>query len=102
MKARSIKGKSTGEIQAALRESMSDNFKPTLGIVFLSIKQDRDAVCELLTKEKIAIFGATTSGEFINGEIESGSIVIMLLDINPEYFKMVFMETGDHSTSENA
>jgi hypothetical protein len=102
MQARSIKGKSTGEIQAALRESMSDNFKPTLGIVFLSIKQDRDAVCELLTKENIAIFGATTSGEFTSGEIESGSIVIMLLDINAEHFKLVFMETGDHSTSENA
>ena len=102
MKAKSIKGKSPGEISAALQQSMADGFKPTLAIVFLSIKQDRDAVCNLLNKEGIAIFGATTSGEFIDGEIGEGSIVIMLLDINPAYFKLLFLETGDHTTLENA
>lgn len=40
MKAKSIKGKSTEEISSALTESMSDGFKPTLAIVFISVKQD--------------------------------------------------------------
>ena len=48
MKAKSIKGKSPEEIHSALEQSMSDGFKPTLAIVFISIKQDRKAVCEIL------------------------------------------------------
>ncbi len=111
MKAKSIKGNSTDQIRAALTETMADarpdsqdgrGFKPTLAIVFLSIKQDRDAIVSLLDKYAIQIFGATTSGEFIDGEIEEGSCVIMLMDMNPEYFRIVFSETGKHTTLENA
>jgi hypothetical protein len=102
MQAKSIKAKSTAEIKIAFQQSLSDGFKPTLAIVFLSIKQDRKAICEIFDKEGIAIFGATTSGEFIDGEIEEGSITVMLLDMNPDYFKMVFLETGEQSTFDNA
>jgi hypothetical protein len=41
MKAKSIKGKTAEEIEVALERSMSDGFKPTLAIVFISVKQDR-------------------------------------------------------------
>ncbi len=102
MHAKSIKGKSIEKITLAFTGCLSDTFKPALAIVFLSIKQDREAVCELLDNKGIAIFGATTSGEFIDGETEEGSIVIMLLDINPDDFKLVFMETGEQTTLENA
>jgi len=82
MKARSIKGRSTEEISAALTESMADGFKPTLAIVFISVKQDREVISRLLDEKGIQVFGATTAGEFIDGEIEEGSIVIMLLDMD--------------------
>ncbi len=62
MKAKSIKGKSTEEIKTALEQSMSDGFKPTLAIVFISIKQNRKAVCEILHQGGIDILGATSSG----------------------------------------
>ena len=48
MKAKSIKGKSPEEITTALQESTADGFKPTLAIVFLSIGQDREGICNLL------------------------------------------------------
>lgn len=102
MQAKSIKGKSTEEIKAAFEKCLSDTFKPTLAIVFLSIKQDRDAVCALLDKKGIAIFGATTSGEFIDSEIEEGSTVIMLLDMNPDYFKIAYQDTSGSSSYEVA
>lgn len=102
MKAKSIKGKSTEEIKAALTESMTDGFKPTLAIVFLSVKQDIEAISKLLDEKDIQIFGATTAGEFMDGEIEEGSIVIMLLDMNPAYFKMEFLETSLEKTFEDA
>lgn len=102
MIAKTIKGQSAEEVQTALHQCMSDKFKPTLAIVFMSIKQDREAVCELLNKEGISIFGSTTSGEFISPEISEGGIVIMLLDLNPAYFKIEFLETGNSSTYEAA
>jgi len=66
MKAKSIKGRTRDEIQIALRQSMNDGFKPTLAIVFLSVSQDRKAVCKVLSDAGIKIFGATTNGEFID------------------------------------
>jgi hypothetical protein len=102
MQAKSIKGKSPEEISAALTECMNGDFRPTLAIVFLSVKQDREAVSKLLDEKGIQIFGATTAGEFIDGEIEEGSIVILLLDMNPAYFKIEFLETNQETAFKDA
>lgn len=102
MKAKSIKGKSVEEIFAAFDNSIADGFKPTLAIVFISIKQDREGINALLNKNNIQIFGATTSGEFIDGEIGQGSIAMMLLDMKPEYFKILFQDASNHTTLQNA
>lgn len=101
MKAKTLKGKSFDEIQLALTENMADEFKPTLAVVFLSVKHDIQAISKLLDEKGIQIFGATTAGEFIDGEIEAGSIVMMLLDMNPSYFKMAFLETSQETAFED-
>jgi hypothetical protein len=67
MNAKSIKGSSRQEIQSALQQSMVDGFRQTLAIVFISVKQDRKSICEILRNEGIDIVGATSSGEFIDG-----------------------------------
>jgi len=90
MRAKSIKAKSPKEIDAALQECMFDGFKPTLAIVFLSIKQDRKKIAEILNSKNIDFFGATTAGEFIDGNYESGSIAILLLDMDKTCFKILF------------
>jgi hypothetical protein len=102
MKAKSIIGKSIEEIQSALQQYISSDFKPTLAIVFMSVKQDREALCKILNKEGLSIFGSTTAGEFISSEISEGGIAIMLLDVNPSYFKIVFMETGNSTAYDVA
>lgn len=102
MKAKSIKGNSSEEIKTGLKNTISENFKPTLAIVFISIKQDKEAICEMLHKEDIRIFGSTTAGEFISPELSEGGIAIMLLDIHPAYFEIAFMNTGDSSAFEAA
>ncbi len=102
MNAKSIKGKSTEEINTALNDTIDGKFKPTLAIVFISVKQDKEAISKLLDEKGIQIFGATTAGEFIDGEIEEGSIVMMLLDINPSYFKIEFLETSPETSLEDA
>ena len=92
MKAKSIKGKSTEEIQSAVQQSMADGFKPTLAICFISKSQDRVAIAALLDSNDIAVFGCTTNGEFIDEETEKGSAAILLLDMNKEYFQIYFEE----------
>ncbi len=88
MKAKSIKGNSTEEINNALQQSIADGFKPTLAVAFISIKQDRKAIVKLLQQHDIDIFGATSCGEFINGHQSEGEIVLLLMDVKREYFKI--------------
>ena len=97
MKAKTIKGNSPEEIKTALQQSITDGYKPTLAIVFISIKQDREAVSKVLDEEGIAIYGATTNGEFTGEGISSGEIAVMLLDINPSYFHLVFDEFSENN-----
>jgi len=92
MKAKSIKGKSPDEIQSALEQSMADGFKPTLAIVFISVSQNRKAVCQVLDDAGIKIFGATTNGEFIDENPDKLSVAVLLLDIQPAYFNILFAE----------
>lgn len=96
MKAKSIKGKSPQEIKTALDKSMANGFKPTLAFVFISIKQDIDTVCELLSQQDIQIFGATTGGEFIDGDIGAGTIAILLVDANPGHFLLLIDDYSDN------
>jgi hypothetical protein len=100
MKAKSIKGKSAEDIKSALGQSMTDGFKPTLAVVFLSVSQDRKAICNLLDSNGIAIFGATTSGEFIDEVTEKGTVVILLLDIKMDYFQIFFDEYPEKNYRE--
>lgn len=97
MKAKSIKGKSAEEIRAVLQQIITDGFKPTLAIVFLSVKQDIAALSSLLDKAGIAVYGATTNGEFTNEGISSGEVAMMLLDMNPAYFHIYFEEFSDNN-----
>ena len=90
MRAKSIHGKSVADIQSALNHSMDDGYKPTLAIVFISIKQDRNAICNLLDSKNIDVFGATSCGEFIDGYQSEGEIAILLLELSKEHYTILF------------
>jgi hypothetical protein len=102
MKAKSIRGSSAEEIDSALQQSMADGFRPTLAIVFISIKQDRKAVCEILDKEGVDIIGATSSGEFINDHQSEGEAAIMLFDINKNDYCVLFENIGERTLNDAA
>ncbi|MGB4844696.1 MAG: FIST N-terminal domain-containing protein [Ferruginibacter sp.] len=102
MKAKSIKGKSTEEINEAMLDAMADGYQPTLAIIFISIKQDRKAVADLFHEKGIDILGATSCGEFINGHQSEGETVIMLLDIAKENYSILYEEIGERSISDAA
>ncbi|MEO6695991.1 MAG: FIST N-terminal domain-containing protein [Ignavibacteria bacterium] len=100
MKAKSIRGKSPEEIKTALLESIADGFKPSLAIVFVSVKQDRDCICKILDDENIILYGATTNGEFTEEGISEGEVAILLLDINRDYFTILFSEYPEKNYRE--
>ena len=103
MTSKTIKANSTEAFSNEIEKAITEDFQPTLAIVFISVKQDFEAVSTILDEKDIIIFGATTAGEFIDdGEIEEGSIVLMLLDMNPDYFKLKFLETTLETTFEDA
>jgi hypothetical protein len=98
MNAKSIKGKSPQEINESLRQIMKDGFAPTLAIVFLSIKQDRNAICEILDNAGISVFGATSAGEFIDEEVGAESTAILLMEIDRASFTVLFEDVDTRST----
>lgn len=97
MKAETIKASSPEEFSDELDRCTGSGFSPTLALLFLSVKQDRQAVHDALDKKGIAIFGATTAGEFIDGEIGEGSIVAMLLAMDKSLFTVWFKEIGEEN-----
>ncbi len=100
MKAKSIKGQSPEEIRTALFKIIKDGFEPTLAIIFISVKQDRMAVINHLSKYNIDVIGATSSGEFINGHESEGEIAMILLDINRNDYSIMFENIGEKSLEE--
>lgn len=102
MKAKSIKGKTTGEITIEFEKLIADGYQPTLAIVFLSVLNEIDGIRRLFDEKGIAIFGANTYAEFTDKETENTGIAVMLLDINRDYFKIVLNEFGSGSIYETA
>jgi hypothetical protein len=102
MKAKSFKGKSIAELKAALAETITADFRPTLAVIFSSISQDLKGICDVLDDEGIAIFGCTTNGEFIDEHTETGSWVMLLMDLNPDYFQIHLEEYPDKNYREVA
>jgi hypothetical protein len=102
MKAKSIKGKSAQEIQTALQESMKDGYAPTLAVVFLSVEQDRNAICDLLSEKGLVAFGATTCGEFIDGQFSNGGTAVLLLEISSELFSLYYEPEAEKDTRVKA
>lgn len=102
MRAKSINGNTAGEIKDALETSMIDGFVPTIAVVFISIKQDRRAICEILHTKGIDVIGATSSGEFINGHQSEGQAAIMLFDINKNDYCILFEDIGDRTLNDAA
>jgi len=66
--------------------------------VVSSVTHDLNELRTVFTKYDIEVFGASSSGEIINDEIHEESIVVMLLDINRDAFRLNIFN-GDGKTS---
>ncbi len=107
MKAKSIKGKTPSEIQKALDESIRDarlpdeqGFKPTLAIIIISNMEDAEELHSIFRTRDFAIFGITSPKKFTEQGISEDDIVVMLMDIKPDNFKIVLNDYQGSSAYE--
>jgi len=97
MKAKTIKGNSPADIQTALDKSTGDGFKPTLAIITLTNIENAEALRSIFDINGIAIFGITAPQKFTEEGMESDDIVVMLMDMKPENFRIVLNDYGESS-----
>ena len=102
MRAKSIKGNSVEAIQQALQETILDGFQPTLAIVFVSVKLERKSITALLHQYQIDVFGCTSCGEFTGDHHSEGEIVILLLDLDRQYYRILLEEVKDNAVEAPA
>jgi hypothetical protein len=100
MQAKSIKGGSPAEIKVALSDGVADGFHPTLAIIVLSNMEDARDLRSIFGEKGIAIFGITSPQKFTEHGISEGEIVVMLMDIQPEHFKIVLSDYRGSSAYE--
>lgn len=100
MNAKSIKGETPSEILKALDESKRDGFKPTLAFIIVSRMEDTEALRSIFKTQGIAIFGITAPQKFTEQGITEGDIVVMLMDIKPDNFKIVLNDYRGSSAYE--
>ena len=102
MRAKSINGNSVEAIQQALQETILDGFQPTLAIVFVSVKLERKSITALLHQYQIDVFGCTSCGEFTGDHHSEGEIVILLLDLDRQYYRILLEEVKDNAVKAAA
>lgn len=89
MQSKIIFTKSIVDLTTQIKATIQQEFQPTLAIIFTSIAQDLKGLVELFNKENIQVFGASTSGEIGNTAIQKNGMSVLLLDLNPAYFKII-------------
>lgn len=107
MNAKSINGKTPSEIQKALEESISNaiqpdgqDFNPTLAIIMISNMDDAEQLRTIFGNRGIAIFGITSPQKFSEDGITEDDILVMLLDMKPDHFKIVLNDYEGSSAYE--
>ena len=107
MRGKTIQGKSPKEIQSLLEQYMADacppdgpGFKPTLAIIMVSNMDDAEALRTIFSNHGIAIFGITAPQKFTDQGINTGDIVVLLMDTKPDNFKIVIKDYEGSSAYE--
>lgn len=77
------------EAATALQLALEGGFRPTIAVVFVSARWDREPLRALFAAGGIQVFGCTTYGEFVDGDYGTGTVAILLLDMDEDAFRLV-------------
>lgn len=90
-----IHAKTPTELEGLLIEQMSSGYRPNLAIVFVAESLVEPALLEPFAKHGITVFGAASEEEIVGSDLHRGSLVAMLLDIDPAFFRQEVFLQGD-------
>jgi hypothetical protein len=89
---------SVDQIEVNLQGIRQKGLAPTLAIVFSSVVHNLEELSASFAKHNIEVFGASSSGEITNDEVHEGSIVVMLLEISRDAYRLNAFD-GEGKTS---
>lgn len=102
MNAKTIKGKTPEEIQLALKQCIEKEFHPTLAVILLTNIENAEPVRSIFCAKDISIFGVSTSQKFSEKGLEVDDIIVLLLDISTDYFRIVLRNYGNDTAYKAA
>ncbi len=79
---------------------LSKDFHPTLCIAYTDSLLPYQAMAGILDKHGIQLLGTTSAGEISDDRVHSNSFSGLLMDINPDYFKVISVPFDDKPESE--
>lgn len=94
MKSKSLFANSVQELQDKLNILIEDNFQPTLAMIFTSPTFDLKEISNIFDKKDIDVFGLSSAGEIVDGEVVENAIVGLVFDINRDFFQIQFLENS--------
>lgn len=89
MQSQSLKAYSIEELKTALDRFRKNGFVANLAIVFAHVDFDLQMVGEAFLSEGIDCIAASSAGEFIDGSFEQPGIAVLLLQMDPSFYKLV-------------
>lgn len=101
MNARDYQTDDLKQLKKWLTSEMEAGFKPTLAVVFCSLRDLIPEMSAFMSDHGIAVFGASSWGEFTRDGIERGSISVLLLDLPREsiFLSLEQLDGGDEEAA---
>ncbi len=97
MNVKTIYGTSINIINKQLSDIYENHFRPSVAIIFSSVKYNLKELNKIFDNYKIAVFGSSSAGEIMHDEIFERSIVVMLMDMKKENFG-IYIENATNKT----
>ncbi len=97
MKSQTLHVTSTTTLKEELQSLITQDFKPTLAIVFNSVNANISEIQVVFNDFKIDVIGCTTAGEIADEKLLENSIVALLLDINPDYYQVEMFNYNENT-----
>ena len=97
MKSKSLQCTSLSSLKMSLQHTIHQEFRPTLAIVFTSLKYDLKELNELFVEQGIDLLGCTTAGEIVDSHLVEDSVVVLLMDMDRDHYSI---QTKDYGVDE--
>lgn len=102
MKSKSLQVQSIDDLQVELPKIITQEFQPTIAIIFSSVKHDMDKIGAVMSNFDIEVVGCTTAGEICNQGIRKESISMLFMDMKKEYCRVHYVENDDRTVFQVA